>query len=55
MPAQARPGELRRLLCLYELHGATLHALKLFKDDKEVSSFPSGPPRAVEQSQGPDG
>lgn len=37
VPAQVRPNELRRLTCLYELHGATLHAMKMFKDDKEVS------------------
>lgn len=37
VPTQVRAGELRRLTCLYELHGATLHAMKLFKDDKEVS------------------
>lgn len=37
VPSQVRPGEHRRLACLYELQGATLHAMKLFKDNKEVS------------------
>ena len=37
VPSQARPGDFRRLSCHYEMRGATLHAVKIFKDSKEVS------------------
>ena len=37
VPQTVRVGEIVRISCLYEISGANLHALKLFKDDKEVS------------------
>lgn len=39
VPSQARLGELIRLVCIYELGSETLRAMKLFKDDKEVSGL----------------
>lgn len=36
VPESARLGSTVRLSCAYELSGASLHAMKLFKDDKEV-------------------
>lgn len=37
VPSIVRVGEQARLVCNYELsEGETLHAMKLFKDDKEV-------------------
>lgn len=38
VPSAARIGDSVHLICQYELSGETLHAMKLFKDDKEVSS-----------------
>jgi len=37
VPSLVKAGDLRRLSCQYELEQATLHAMKLFKDNKEVS------------------
>lgn len=39
VPETARLGNTIKLSCIYELSGASLHAMKLFKDEKEVS-FP---------------
>uniref|UniRef100_A0A6G1SIU6 Immunoglobulin subtype domain-containing protein n=1 Tax=Aceria tosichella TaxID=561515 RepID=A0A6G1SIU6_9ACAR len=39
VPAHVKPGETRRLSCQFKLHGATLHAMKLFKDDQEFFRF----------------
>ena len=36
VPERARTGDTRKLSCQYDLYGETLHAMKLFKDDKEV-------------------
>lgn len=54
VPSQVRPGETRRLTCQYDLRGFTLHALKLFKDDKEVSC-PGGAQRGACQAGTPKG
>lgn len=37
VPPLVQAGNSIRLSCMYELRDETLHAMKLFKDDKEVS------------------
>lgn len=37
VPPVVPAGASVRLSCIYELRDETLHAMKLFKDDKEVS------------------